>query len=76
MEEKAWDGGLFAKMGRYSDKATCCITENTQSDTRSYNSKLIIFSQHGNYLEIKENEKSAWQMNVYAFISARNKVTL
>lgn len=25
MEEKDWDRGLLAKMGRYSDRAACCI---------------------------------------------------
>lgn len=24
MEEKEWDEGLLAKMGRYSDRAACC----------------------------------------------------
>lgn len=45
MEEKAWDGGLLAKMGRYSDRATCCARKNTQSDTGSYNSTIRIFSR-------------------------------
>lgn len=30
MEEKDCDGGLVAKMGRYSDRAACCTKERTQ----------------------------------------------
>lgn len=29
IEEKAWDGGLLARMGRYSERATCCVGEST-----------------------------------------------
>lgn len=66
MEEKEWAAGLLAKMGRYSERAACCVRAsrvrplkgNKEREKMCHQEHQITFTLLGRYLrEIQSREK-------------------